>query len=90
MPAVREGPASCTYSDWLRSSLREERLQSHLLDALHCGSQVHGDTGEGLGRGHLLLDALPLLHELAVIAGDFLYNIGGRALSVHLPSDAHS
>ena len=65
-------------------------LCAYLLDALHCSCEVHCDTGEGLRCGHLLLDALPLLHELAVIAGDFLYNIGGRALSVHLPSDAHS
>ena len=80
MPAAHEAPTPCSYSNRLRRGLREERLQAHLLDALHCGGQVHGNTGEGLGRSHLLLDALPLLHELAVAAGYLLHNIGEQGL----------
>ena len=80
MAAAREAPASCDHSNRLRHSLREESSQAHLLDALHCGGQVHGNTGEGLGRSHLLLDALPLLHELAVAAGYLLHNIGEHGL----------
>ena len=45
MAAAREAPASCDHSNRLRHSLREESSQAHLLDALHCGGQVHGNTG---------------------------------------------
>ena len=55
---------------------RRALILAYLLDALHSGGQVHGNTGEGLRRGHLLLDALPLLHELAVAAGHLLHSIG--------------
>ena len=52
-----------------------------LLDALHGGGQVHGDAGEGLGGGHLLLDALPLLHQLVVAACRHLLQSTGSAAS---------